>query len=142
MLRVRPEPHVTHQILITSAMSTDLDSLRASDWYCDDLKHVGVDFADPVQVGTCDARQRTTDAAASALLDERPVQSDQTLADYGCGTGVLGWQAALGGCAVHAGFDLLATLRYAHSEGYIRRMAELTRFSVLGSVRGAIQEST
>jgi ubiquinone/menaquinone biosynthesis C-methylase UbiE len=83
-------------------MATTLDDLRTSEWYYDDLKHVGVDFSNPVQVETYDARQRSTDAAAAALLDELEVQSGQTVADFGCGTGVLACQAGLRGCTVHA----------------------------------------
>ena len=83
-------------------MAIDLENLRRSDWYYDDLKHVGVDFSNPVQVETYDARQRSTDAAAAALLDELEVKQGQTFADLGCGTGVLACQAALKGCTVHA----------------------------------------
>lgn len=83
-------------------MAMDMEALQNSDWYYDDMKHVGVDFSDPLQVATYDARQRSTDAAASALLDELGLRSGQVLADFGCGTGVLACQAALKGCEVHA----------------------------------------
>lgn len=84
--------------------STDhpIDRMRQADWYHDDLRHVGLDFSDPVQVATCDARQRSGDAAAAQLLAELGVQPGQTLADIGCGTGVLACQAALLGCHVMA----------------------------------------
>lgn len=80
----------------------DTEGLRRCDWYFDDMKHVGVDFADPVQVATYDARQRSTEVAASQLLDELGLRAGQVFADFGCGTGVLVGQAALRGCEVHA----------------------------------------
>lgn len=83
-------------------MNANLESLRESDWYFDDMKHVGVDFADPGQVATYDARQRSTDRAAAELLDELGLKQGQVFADFGCGTGVLACQAALKGCQVHA----------------------------------------
>jgi ubiquinone/menaquinone biosynthesis C-methylase UbiE len=83
-------------------MPLDIQALQASDWYYDDMQHVGVDFADPVQVATYDARQRSTDQAAKALLQELELRPGQSFADFGCGTGVLACQAALLGCKVHA----------------------------------------
>lgn len=83
-------------------MATNIEDFRSSDWYYDDMKHVGVDFSDPVQVATYDARQRSTDMAAAALLDEIGLQSGQVFADFGCGTGVMACQAALKECEVHA----------------------------------------
>lgn len=79
-----------------------IDRMRQADWYHDDLQHVGLDFSDPVQVATYDARQRSGDAAAAQLLSELGVQPGQSLADIGCGTGVLACQAALLGCRVMA----------------------------------------
>ena len=83
-------------------MAIDIEGLQSSDWYYDDSQHVGVDFSDQVQVATYDARQRSTDDAAAALLDELGLQPGQVFADLGCGTGVLACQAALRGCEVHA----------------------------------------
>jgi putative AdoMet-dependent methyltransferase len=79
-----------------------LEALRNADWAYNDLQHVGVDFADPVQVATYDARQRSTDAAAAQLLQALGVKPGDVLADIGCGTGVLACQAALLGCQVRA----------------------------------------
>ena len=85
---------------------------QQADWYLDDRRHVGLDFADPAQVATYDARQRATDAAAAALLDELGVQPGMTVVDVGCGTGVLACQAALKGCQVHA-VDISAAMLQA-----------------------------
>lgn len=83
-------------------MPIDLEALQASDWYHDDMRQVGVDFADAAQVATYDARQRSGDAAAAALLAELGLKAGEVFADFGCGTGVLACQAALIGGEVHA----------------------------------------
>ncbi|MEO7156928.1 MAG: class I SAM-dependent methyltransferase [Vicinamibacterales bacterium] len=83
-------------------MSDPLRSTQAADWYYDDRRQVGLDFADPVQVTTYDARQGSTDAAAAQLLRDLGVAHGAVLADIGCGTGVLACQAALLGCQVTA----------------------------------------
>ena len=80
----------------------NLDTLRESDWYYDDARHVGVDFADQKQVATYDARQKSTDDAASALLDELGLKPNHSFVDFGCGTGVLVCQAALRAKEAHA----------------------------------------
>jgi ubiquinone/menaquinone biosynthesis C-methylase UbiE len=54
------------------------------------------------KVAIYDVIQRSTDAAAAILLEEICVKPGWTLADFGCGTGVLACQAALAGCRVHA----------------------------------------
>jgi len=43
-------------------------------------------------------------------------------------------------CEAESGFDLLPSLRYAHSERYIRQLAELSQLSVLGVARGTLRE--
>jgi putative AdoMet-dependent methyltransferase len=83
-------------------MNLDLDALRQSDWYYDDKRHVGIDFGNPAQVATYNARQKSTDLAAAELLEELGVQAGHVFADFGCGTGVLVCQAALKGCTAHA----------------------------------------
>ena len=83
-------------------MSDSVEAMRRTDWYYNDLQHVGLDFADPIQVATYDTRQRSTDAAAAQLLAEIGARPGHALADIGCGTGVLVCQAALLGCNVLA----------------------------------------
>lgn len=83
-------------------MNDAMEAMRSADWYHDDLQHVGLDFSDPVQVATYDARQRSTDQAAAQLLHDIGARPGHTLADIGCGTGVLACQAALAGCQVLA----------------------------------------
>jgi predicted TPR repeat methyltransferase len=43
-------------------------------------------------------------------------------------------------CEADAGFDLLPSLRYAHSERYIRQLAEHNQFQVLGVAKGSLRE--
>lgn len=83
-------------------MNDALQALQASDWYPDDRRQVGVDFADPAQVAVYDIKQKAGDDAAAALLDELGARPGMQLADLGCGTGVLACQAALKGCEVLA----------------------------------------
>jgi putative AdoMet-dependent methyltransferase len=107
-------------------MAIDIEALQRSDWYYDDMKHVGVDFSDPVQVATFDARQRSTDAAAASLLAELGLQSGQTFADLGCGTGVLACQAALIGCEVHAVDISLQMLEATRKRAEILKAPDVT----------------
>ncbi|MDO8912736.1 MAG: methyltransferase domain-containing protein [Phenylobacterium sp.] len=67
------------------------------DWWYDDLKQVGLDFEDDVQVATYDARQGGDLAADRALLSGLGVTRETALADIGCGTGILA--CAAGGMA-------------------------------------------
>ncbi|MBL8327652.1 MAG: methyltransferase domain-containing protein [Rubrivivax sp.] len=96
-------------------MTPELEALRLSDWYPDDGRQVGVDFASPAQVARYDASQRSTDAAAATLLDELGLRPGQAMADFGCGTGVLVCQAALKGCTAHA-VDISAAMLQATLE--------------------------
>jgi putative AdoMet-dependent methyltransferase len=122
-------------------MAIDIDALQGSDWYYDDMKHVGVNFSDPVQVATYDARQRSTDVAAGALLDELGLQSGQVFADFGCGTGVLACQAALKGCEVHA-IDISAQMLEAtRKRGEILGISGI-RFQQAGFLSFAMPENS
>ena len=90
-------------------MNPELNALQQSDWYYDEMQHVGLDFADPAQVAAYDRRQMSTDAAAASLLEELGVRAGELVADFGCGTAVLACQAALMGCTVHA-IDIAASM--------------------------------
>lgn len=75
-------------------------------WHYDEFRHVGTDYADPVQAEIYDARhqQFRGDMAAEAdhLLDMLGIMPGQTLVDLGCGTGTLAIQAAKRGIIVYA----------------------------------------
>ncbi|MGE0120372.1 MAG: class I SAM-dependent methyltransferase [Dongiaceae bacterium] len=72
------------------------------DWFYDDLRQVGIDFADAGQVATYDDRQNDDPAADRALLDRIGVEPTHHVADIGCGTGLLACEAARRSACVHA----------------------------------------
>lgn len=64
------------------------------DWFYDDLRQVGLDFADAGQVATYDDRQNDDPAADRALLHRIGLEPTHQVADVGCGTGLLACEAA------------------------------------------------
>ena len=84
------------------------------DWYYDDLKQIGTDFADTRQVATYDERQSDS-AEDAALLAGIGLGASDMLADIGCGTGLLVCTAAKLCRAVHAidvSLPMLAATRH------------------------------
>lgn len=65
-----------------------------TDWMYDDRRQVGLDFEEPGQAATYDARQNADVAEDVALLEKLGVTSQHSLADLGCGTGVFLCEAA------------------------------------------------
>lgn len=59
------------------------------DWQYDDLRQVGLDFADPAEVTTYDDRQSTKLDEDRALIMMLGVTPEHEVADIGCGTGLL-----------------------------------------------------
>ncbi|MGE3875607.1 MAG: class I SAM-dependent methyltransferase [Parvibaculaceae bacterium] len=94
--------------------------MEKPDWYYDDLKQVGTDFADAREVATYDERQSDPGEDA-ALLRKLGLKASDTLADIGCGTGLLACEAARLCHAVHAidasAAMLAATRRRAEASG-------------------------
>lgn len=72
------------------------------DWYYDDLKQVGLDFADEAQVASYDDRQQEDVKKARQLLEELNLGAGASYADLGCGTGLLAVEAAKLGAEVTA----------------------------------------
>jgi ubiquinone/menaquinone biosynthesis C-methylase UbiE len=72
------------------------------DWYYDDLQQVGIDFDDTDEVATYDMRHGADTSADDALLRKLNLKPHQTMADLGCGIGILACQAAISGARVHA----------------------------------------
>lgn len=72
------------------------------DWWYDDLKQVGLDFADAAQAADYDRRQGVDTAADARLLGDLGVRPGTVMADLGCGTGVMACEAARLGAMVHA----------------------------------------
>jgi putative AdoMet-dependent methyltransferase len=91
------------------------------DWYYDDRKQVGLDFSSETEVATYDERQTGRLEDDRRLLGSLSLSQGQTMADIGCGTGLL-VAAAAGLCGqVHA-IDisagmLSATMRRASALG-------------------------
>lgn len=76
--------------------------MERPDWYYDDLKQVGTDFADVGQVATYDERQNNDATEDQALLARLDLKASDTITDIGCGTGLLACTAAKLCRAVHA----------------------------------------
>lgn len=72
------------------------------DWFYDDLRQVGLDFADAGQVATYDDRQNDDPAADRALLDRIGLEPEHHIADIGCGTGLLACEEARRAARVYA----------------------------------------
>ncbi len=64
------------------------------DWWYDDARLVGLDFEDEQEVATYDARQGGSAERDRALLTDLGLKPHMTLADIGCGTGILAREAA------------------------------------------------
>ncbi len=75
--------------------------MHRPDWYYDDLKQVGTDFADTAEVATYDERQTDTGEDV-ALLRKLGLGASDSMADIGCGTGILACAAASLCREVHA----------------------------------------
>jgi putative AdoMet-dependent methyltransferase len=95
--------------------------MERSDWYYDDLKQVGTDFADSDEVATYDERQSSAASEDRTLLAKLGLKASDTLADIGCGTGILVCEAAKLCHTIHA-VDvskpmLAATARRAAASG-------------------------
>ncbi|MBV8568603.1 MAG: class I SAM-dependent methyltransferase [Methylobacteriaceae bacterium] len=105
--------------------------MHGADWYYDDRRQVGIDFADEAQVDSYDARQGNTSAADRKLLAKLGVRDCQTLADIGCGTGGLACEAAQRCSLVHA-IDVSAPmLQAAKSRAACLNISNL-RFQLAG----------
>lgn len=95
------------------------------DWYYDDLKQVGTDFADAREVATYDARQSDT-AEDAALLQRLGLQALDKLADIGCGTGLLACAAAKIAREVYAIDISLPMLEATRRRAEALRLANVT----------------
>lgn len=76
--------------------------MLARDWYYNDRRHVGLDFSAEAQVATYDRRQGDHPDRARATLKSLGVRKGWTVADIGCGIGMMACEAAAMGMTVHA----------------------------------------
>lgn len=94
--------------------------MQRPDWYYDDLKQIGTDFADAGEVATYDERQADTGEDLT-LLKKLGLRTSDIMADIGCGTGILACSAAALCREVHAVdvslLMLAATRRRAEAKG-------------------------
>src|SRR5438045_3429452 len=76
--------------------------MLARDWYYNDRRQLGVDFAAEDQAASYDRKQRDSAERARATLKQLGVAPGWHVADIGCGTGILACEAAQMGAAVEA----------------------------------------
>jgi ubiquinone/menaquinone biosynthesis C-methylase UbiE len=82
----------------------------------DEFKHIGVDFADPQQVQTYDARQKTSLERAAQLVQRWGIRSGDVVIEYGSGTGAFALAAAMRAARVTAVDISRPMLDYARSK--------------------------
>ncbi len=71
-------------------------------WIYDELRQVGLDFADAAAVADYDRNQGSDPAAERTLIARLGITADSTVIDLGCGTGSFALEAARSGAEVHA----------------------------------------
>jgi 2-polyprenyl-3-methyl-5-hydroxy-6-metoxy-1,4-benzoquinol methylase len=76
--------------------------MLARDWYYNDRRQVGVDFAADDQAASYDQKQRDSTERARATLMRLGVKPGWRVADIGCGAGILACEAAEMGADVEA----------------------------------------
>ncbi len=91
-------------------------STQKWNWTFDEFKQIGVDFADPEQVKTYDARQQTNIAREKQLVDRLGITADDTVIEFGPGTGAFALAAAATGAHVIAVDISKAMLDYGRSK--------------------------
>jgi putative AdoMet-dependent methyltransferase len=89
--------------------------MQMYDWWYDDARQVGLDFEDETQVATYDARQGGSAERDRQLLGHLGLKPDMTMADIGCGTGILVREAATM-CRAAVGIDVSAAMLAAGKE--------------------------
>jgi len=76
--------------------------MLARDWYYNDRRQLGVDFAAAEQAASHDQTQRDRATQARTILKKLGVRRGWEVADIGCGSGILACEAALMGANVEA----------------------------------------
>ena len=61
--------------------------MQIASWWYDEFKHFGVDFADVDEVREYDVKQGSSVSGERELVKELGISSDDTVLEYGCGTG-------------------------------------------------------
>lgn len=95
-------------------------------WTLNEFKHIGVDFSDPRQVETYEARQQTNVEAERALVSRLGIKPEHTVLEYGPGTGAFALAAGETGAAV-IGVDISeAMLSFASRKAREAKLANVT----------------
>lgn len=90
--------------------------MNRSNWYYDEMKHIGVDFNDPAVVAEYDARQRSDWEKERKEAAEWGLEEGHLLIEYGPGTGTFVLAAAERGANVIAVDVSPAMLDYARRQ--------------------------
>jgi ubiquinone/menaquinone biosynthesis C-methylase UbiE len=94
-------------------------------WIYDEFKHIGVDFADPQQVQTYDARQQTHLENEKWLVERLKIGASATVIEFGSGTCAFSLAAAMAGAQVTAVDISRAMLDYGRSKAEASSCANL-----------------
>ena len=78
-------------------------------WTYNELKHIGVDFDDPQQVETYEARQKTDIDVERNLVARLGIKREHSVLEYGPGTGAFAIAAGKAGATV-LGIDISQTM--------------------------------
>jgi len=97
-------------------------------WHYDEMKHIGVDFADPEVVARYDARQRSDLEADRRDAADWGISHGQVLIEYGPGTGSFVMAAAERGAKVFAVDVSAAMLDYARRQVECAGIADRVKF--------------
>jgi ubiquinone/menaquinone biosynthesis C-methylase UbiE len=87
-----------------------------SNWRYDEFRHIGVDFADPQQVQSYDARQQTSLENEKLLVERLRIGAGATVIEFGPGTCAFSLAAAMTGATVIAVDISQAMLDYGRSK--------------------------
>ena len=68
--------------------------MQTPSWRYDEFQHFGVDFANVEEVRAYDAKQGTTVEDEVALVETLGIAADDTVIEFGCGTGAFTVAAA------------------------------------------------
>ena len=95
-------------------------------WTFNEFKHIGVNFSDPEQVATYEARQQTNLEAERALVAKLNINSEHIVLEYGPGTGAFSLAAGETGAKV-IGVDISeAMLAFASRKAKESQLTEVT----------------
>jgi len=84
-------------------------------WQYEEMRQVGVDFEDPLQVAEYDSKQGSDRVAEQELIKRLGITSGEVVVDLGCGTGSFAREAARAGARVRAVDVSMSMLAFVQS---------------------------